>query len=132
MADDWYYAQSNERKGPVPFAKLRVMAKSGWLAPDDLVWQTTAVSDKRRHFTLTADDFLRLNPNTRTCPTFRSMADAITTCTPYRTRLSPPPADNSVRHAKTHFPDESGDASLQHDTLTHYRISRLTSHHARR
>jgi hypothetical protein len=40
MADDWYYAQSNERKGPVPFAKLKAMAKSGWLAPDDLVWQS--------------------------------------------------------------------------------------------
>ena len=38
MADDWYYAQSNERKGPVPFAKLQSMAKSGWLTPDDLVW----------------------------------------------------------------------------------------------
>jgi hypothetical protein len=40
MADDWYYAQSNERKGPVPFAKLKAMAKGGWLAPDDLVWQS--------------------------------------------------------------------------------------------
>jgi len=40
MADDWYYAQSNQRKGPVPFAKLQSIAKSGWLAPDDLVWQS--------------------------------------------------------------------------------------------
>jgi TM2 domain-containing membrane protein YozV len=40
MADDWYYAQSNERKGPVPFAKLQSMAKSGWLATEDLVWQS--------------------------------------------------------------------------------------------
>lgn len=40
MADDWYYAQSNERQGPVPFAKLKSMAKSGWLAPEDLVWQS--------------------------------------------------------------------------------------------
>jgi hypothetical protein len=39
MADDWYYAQNSERKGPVPFAKLKAMAASGWLAPDDLVWQ---------------------------------------------------------------------------------------------
>jgi TM2 domain-containing membrane protein YozV len=40
MADDWYYAQNNERKGPVPFAKLKAMAKSGWLTPDDLVWRS--------------------------------------------------------------------------------------------
>jgi hypothetical protein len=38
--------------------------------------QTTAVSDKSRHFTLTPEDFQLLNPNTRTCPTFRSIADA--------------------------------------------------------
>jgi hypothetical protein len=40
MADDWYYAQNRDRKGPVPFAKLKAMAASGWLAPDDLVWQS--------------------------------------------------------------------------------------------
>jgi hypothetical protein len=40
MADDWYYAQNNERKGPVPLAKLKSMAKSGWLTPDDLVWRS--------------------------------------------------------------------------------------------
>jgi hypothetical protein len=39
MADDWYYAQNNERKGPVPFAKLKTMAADGWLGPDDLVWR---------------------------------------------------------------------------------------------
>jgi TM2 domain-containing membrane protein YozV len=40
MADEWYYAQNNERKGPVPFAKLKSIAKSGWLMPDDLVWRS--------------------------------------------------------------------------------------------
>jgi hypothetical protein len=40
MADDWYYTQSNERKGPVSPAKLRAMADDGWLTPDDLVWKT--------------------------------------------------------------------------------------------
>jgi hypothetical protein len=38
--------------------------------------QTSALADKSRHFTLTPDDFRLLNPNTRTCPTFRSIADA--------------------------------------------------------
>ena len=37
---------------------------------------TTAMSDARRHFTLTAEDFALINPNTRTCPIFRSKADA--------------------------------------------------------
>ncbi|MYJ76201.1 MAG: N-6 DNA methylase, partial [Gammaproteobacteria bacterium] len=34
------------------------------------------LEDQRRHFVLTADDFNRLSPNTRTCPTFRSGRDA--------------------------------------------------------
>lgn len=34
------------------------------------------VTDARRRFTLTPADVRRLNPNTRTCPTFRSQADA--------------------------------------------------------
>jgi hypothetical protein len=38
--------------------------------------QTSALADKSRHFTLTPNDFRLLNPNTRTCPTFRSVADA--------------------------------------------------------
>lgn len=38
--------------------------------------QTSALADKSRHFTLTREDFALLNPNTRTCPTFRSVADA--------------------------------------------------------
>ena len=34
------------------------------------------LDDQRRHFTLTSADFTTLNPNTRTCPTFRSRRDA--------------------------------------------------------
>lgn len=44
MTDDWYYAQNNERKGPVPFAKLKAMAAAGWLAPEDLVWRSGMAS----------------------------------------------------------------------------------------
>ena len=39
MPDDWYYAQNNERRGPVSFAKLKAMAGDGWLGRDDLVWR---------------------------------------------------------------------------------------------
>ncbi|MCX7404889.1 MAG: N-6 DNA methylase, partial [Planctomycetia bacterium] len=38
--------------------------------------QTSALADKDRHFSLTPADFTLLNPNTRTCPTFRSGVDA--------------------------------------------------------
>jgi hypothetical protein len=37
---------------------------------------TSAVRDARRQFTLTAEDFELINPNTRTCAVFRSKADA--------------------------------------------------------
>lgn len=35
-----------------------------------------ALDDPEKHFTLTPADFATLNPNTRTCPTFRSRRDA--------------------------------------------------------
>jgi hypothetical protein len=38
MADDWYHAQNQERRGPVSFAKLKAMASDGWLRREDLVW----------------------------------------------------------------------------------------------
>jgi hypothetical protein len=34
------------------------------------------LADERRRFTLSAEDFRRINPNTRTCPVFRSKKDA--------------------------------------------------------
>jgi hypothetical protein len=37
---------------------------------------TEQLKDPRRSFTLTAEDIARLNPNTRTCPVFRSQKDA--------------------------------------------------------
>ncbi|MCP9794756.1 Eco57I restriction-modification methylase domain-containing protein [Synechococcus lacustris] len=37
---------------------------------------TQQLSDGRRHFTLSADDIALINPNTRTCPVFRSQMDA--------------------------------------------------------
>jgi hypothetical protein len=45
----------------------------------DFVFFATATSqltDQRRHFTLSADDITLINPNTRTCPVFRSQMDA--------------------------------------------------------
>lgn len=38
--------------------------------------QTAQLADARRRFTLGADDFARINPNTLTCPVFRARRDA--------------------------------------------------------
>jgi hypothetical protein len=53
----------------------------------DLVFfarQVSALTDAERHFTLTPADFETLNPNTRTCPTFRSRRDADINLAMYR------------------------------------------------
>jgi hypothetical protein len=42
------------------------------------------LADERRHFQLTPDEFRLLNPNTRTCPVFRSQHDAELTKKLYR------------------------------------------------
>ncbi len=42
------------------------------------------LDDRWRHFALTPADFAALNPNTRTCPTFRSRRDADVNLAIYR------------------------------------------------
>jgi hypothetical protein len=39
MADEWYYTQQGQQKGPVPTAQLKQLASSGRLMPTDLVWK---------------------------------------------------------------------------------------------
>ena len=59
----------------------------GESAQADLVFyarRAVDLDDVWRHFTLTPSDFATLNPNTRTCPTFRSQRDAETNLTMYR------------------------------------------------
>lgn len=51
--------------GPAPAADLVFFAR-----------QVSALDDPEKHFSLTPADFATLNPNTRTCPTFRSRRDA--------------------------------------------------------
>ena len=53
----------------------------------DLVFYTRRavdLADRWRHFALTPADFATLNPNTRTCPTFRSQRDADVNLAMYR------------------------------------------------
>ena len=39
MADDRYYTQNAERKGPVSPAKLKAMTDEGWLPPSRGPWE---------------------------------------------------------------------------------------------
>jgi hypothetical protein len=59
---------------------LTTLAGVEWKAPAAaLLFQgkdVTDIEDAGRRFTLTAEDIIRLNPNTRTCPIFRTQQDA--------------------------------------------------------
>ncbi len=61
---------------------LTTMSKKGDVASTDFVFQAGRVEELRlpqRHFQLTSDEIALLNPNTLTCPIFRSQADAALT-----------------------------------------------------
>jgi len=67
--------------------KFCLMVFGGMHAAADFVYfarQVSVLNDPRRHFTLTPDDFALINPNTRTCPVFRSQRDAELTEAIYR------------------------------------------------
>jgi hypothetical protein len=59
--------------------KFALLTLGDGVEATDFVFFATAVnqlSDQRRHFTLSADDIALINPNTRTCPVFRSKMDS--------------------------------------------------------
>jgi hypothetical protein len=61
--------------------------RSGRCGDADLVFfarQISALADQDRHVSLSATDFDTLNPNTGTCPTFRSRRDAVINLAMYR------------------------------------------------
>ncbi|WP_437659806.1 Eco57I restriction-modification methylase domain-containing protein [Sorangium sp. So ce1182] len=79
-----FYSFENEEKifpdvhNQFKFALLTI-DRSGRSPRVDLVFfarQAASLSDPNRHFSLTSADFAALNPNTYTCPTFRSRRDA--------------------------------------------------------
>lgn len=39
MGDQWFYARGQQQTGPVSFAQLADLARTGALTPSDLVWQ---------------------------------------------------------------------------------------------
>ncbi len=58
---------------------LLTISKASDVPKADLVFfarSVAALNDANRHFTLSPADFSTLNPNTKTCPTFRSKRDA--------------------------------------------------------
>ena len=87
-----FYSFENEEKifsgvhNQFKFA-LMCLDGSGTSERADMVFfarQAAALSDRTRHFDLAAADFATLNPNTRTCPTFRSRRDADINLAVYR------------------------------------------------
>lgn len=40
MSDNWHFLRGKEADGPVTFARLKSMAREGWLQRDDLVWHS--------------------------------------------------------------------------------------------
>ncbi len=65
-----------------------------------LTWTVEEMLDPARRVVLTADDILLINPNTKTCPTFRTQRDAELIKSIYRRvpvlRREGPPEENSM------------------------------------
>ncbi|MCU0919417.1 MAG: SAM-dependent DNA methyltransferase [Burkholderiaceae bacterium] len=59
-----------------PFCLLTLGATTGHSEFAHYILAADQLRDRRRRFTLNAADIVRLNPNTRTCPIFRSERDA--------------------------------------------------------
>ncbi|PKO40353.1 MAG: restriction endonuclease [Betaproteobacteria bacterium HGW-Betaproteobacteria-6] len=78
------------------------------------------IHDQRRHFTLTPDEFRLINPNTLTCPVFRSEHDAVLTKKLYRTapvlidenRLDGNPWGISIRQGIFHLTNDINDGVI--------------------
>ena len=80
--------------------------------------QVSELADQSRHFTLSAGDFVALNPNTRTCPTFRSRRDADLNLAMYRRAgvlwLEGPPEANPWGLRFMRMLDMANDSGLFH------------------
>jgi hypothetical protein len=67
-----------------PFSLVTLGASRGNVEMAHYILSPNNLADPRRSFSLTAEDFNLINPNTRTCPVFRSRADAELTRAIYR------------------------------------------------
>jgi hypothetical protein len=67
-----------------PFSLVTLGPSEGEVAMAHYLLATDHLLDEHRRFSLAAEDFLLINPNTLTCPVFRSRADAELTRGIYR------------------------------------------------
>lgn len=78
-----YDFENRERIFPAVDSRMKfcllTMGKTQQVDFQFFAGRTTDLLDQRRRFTLSPSDFALLNPNTRTCPVFRSQADAALT-----------------------------------------------------
>lgn len=77
----WDFQSAPGLFGDIGHARFKfcLLTVGAGAAPADLLFFARSVDELRdpeRHFTLSPSDFATLNPNTRTCPTFRSRRDA--------------------------------------------------------
>jgi hypothetical protein len=83
-----YHFENEERIFPTVHNAYRfVLLTLGQALRADLVFfarQVSALAEKERHVSLAPAEFVTLNPNTRTCPTFRSQRDADINLAMYR------------------------------------------------
>ncbi len=101
---------------------LLVVDKSGQCSSADLLFfarHVSNVADPSRHFSLSAAEFATLNPNTRTCPTFRTRRDADLNLALYRRAgvlwREGPPEDNPWQLRFMRLLDMANDSGLFQD-----------------
>ncbi|NMF98943.1 N-6 DNA methylase [Aromatoleum toluolicum] len=84
------------------------------------------LTDERKHFTLTPEEFRLINPNTLTCPVFRSERDAVLTKKLYRAApvliAEGPPEVNPWEIRFMRQLDMANDSGLFHDTPAPSRL----------
>lgn len=104
-----------------PFALVTIGKSGGSSELAHYILAVEQLDDPRRRFTLTSQDFRLINPNTRTCPVFRSQQDAELTKKLYRGAPvlieDGPPERNSWGIRFMTMIHMSNDSGLFRDTL---------------
>ena len=72
MAEQWYYAQQGQRKGPVSEEQIRQLMSSGQIQPTDLVWKQGMAQ-----WTQASQVFATLPPNPNVPPPSPAKASQI-------------------------------------------------------
>ncbi len=110
-----YDFENRKKLFPIPsywkfsLVTLAGTAQSGPIDFAFFLYHTTDLADDERRFTLSAEDFALINPNTGNCPIFRTRRDAELTRQIYRRvpvlldeRATPPPRTPVLEHPLLH------------------------------